>query len=123
MSAWNAWLSRIISPFSGAGKPPSSIAIRAATKTDLDDITRIAQAAFPDDPEFNYRFPYRNKYPEDNWKWTRLEYEEYLDQPEKYGTLIATAPVQSENQVSHRAIALAVWDLSVCTKSKGGGKA
>jgi hypothetical protein len=107
--------------------PPAAIeanklTLRAATKADLDDITDVVQAGFPDDPEWDYRFPYSEKYPEDNRKWTRREYDEYLEQPDKYAVLAATAPVETDGKTSSKVIALAVWDISVLTKSTGGGK-
>ncbi|KAI8626342.1 hypothetical protein F5Y19DRAFT_227121 [Xylariaceae sp. FL1651] len=97
--------------------------LRFATKADLDDLTNIAQAGFPDDPEWDYRFHHRDKYPEDNRKWTRIEYEEYLDQPEKYTVLLATLPADQVDDATRTRpvpIALAVWDVSVTTESRGG---
>lgn len=96
--------------------------LRLADQDDLDQITDVAQAAFPDDPEFNYRFPYRDKYPEDNRKWVRKEYEEYLAQPEKYAVLVATVPKKCDGKVVKRVVALAVWDINVLAESTGGGE-
>jgi hypothetical protein len=80
-------------------------------------------AGFPDDPGCNYKFPYRNQYPDDFWYWTRLEYEEYLDQPAKFASLVVTAPVTRDDgdEVSHVPIAVGIWDIAVETKSIGGG--
>src|ERR1700733_3538890 len=69
---------------------PGPLLMRPATKADLDAITRVAQAGFPDDPGCNYKYPYRYEHPHDFWKWTRLQYEEYIDQPEKYAVLVVT---------------------------------
>lgn len=99
----------------------NSLILRKATKADLDDITRVAQAGFPDDPEFNYRFPHRDKWPEDSWKWTRREYEGYIEQPEKFAVLVVTASVATNGKAADRPIALAVWDLAVLTEPTGGG--
>jgi len=99
------------------------LTLRSATKADLDPITRVVQAGFPDDPGCNYKFPYRHEYPEDFWKWTRLEYEEYLDQPEKFAVNVVTAPVTAfGGVVFQEPIAIGVWDVAVETKSTGGGK-
>jgi hypothetical protein len=92
--------------------------VRVATKSDLDELVKLAQVSFRDD----YRFPYRMEYPEDNWKWTRRQYEEYLDQPEKFTVLVVTVPMVSEGHVSEKLISLAVWDISVLEKPKGGSK-
>ncbi|KAF2746991.1 acyl-CoA N-acyltransferase [Sporormia fimetaria CBS 119925] len=98
----------------------SDLHLRPATKDDLDDLTEVARAGFPDDPEFDYRFPYRHEYPGDNYKWIRKEYEEYLDQPEKYAVLVVTAPTLVDSGHCDRVIALAVWDISICTPHRGG---
>ena len=98
------------------------LSLRAATMADLDDITKVAQAGFPDDPEWNYRFPYREEYPKDNWKWTRREYEEYLAQPDKYAVILVTALVEKEGQFMQKTAAIAVWDMSVLTQPASGGK-
>jgi hypothetical protein len=64
--------------------------LHKASKAELDDINRVAQAGFSDDLEFNYRFPYCPKYPEDNWIWARRECERYINQPEKFVVLVVT---------------------------------
>jgi hypothetical protein len=105
-----------------AGSPivPSELVLRRATKADLDDITRVAQAGFPDDPEFNYRFPYCHKFPEDNWKCTRLEYEGYLDQPRKFAVLIS---LQLSRRTAKRAKDLLCWPYGIwlCLQSRRVG--
>ncbi|KAK7429715.1 hypothetical protein QQZ08_003741 [Neonectria magnoliae] len=99
-----------------------ALVMRPATKADLNAITWIVKHGFPDDPGCTYKFPYRDEYPEDSWKWTRLEYEEYLSQPEKFATLVVTAPVASDGGVVHQPISIGVWDVAVETKSKGGDR-
>jgi hypothetical protein len=83
--------------------------MRLATKADLDSITWVVEAGFPDDTGCPYKFPCRGKHPEDFWKWTRVEYEEYLNQPEKYVSLVVTAPVPADdgNGVVHKPISIA----------------
>lgn len=114
---------------SGNNGAASNVIVNLATINDLDDLTRIAQAGFPDDPEFDYRFPYRKQFPEDNWEWTKQEYKEYLKQPDKYAVLLATIPlIEEEDKKEHKLersrpipVALAVWDVQVNTASSGGG--
>tara|TARA_R110002060_G_scaffold15727_12_gene21975 strand:- start:2066 stop:2506 length:441 start_codon:yes stop_codon:yes gene_type:complete len=105
-----------------APEPDGKFTLRKADKSDLEDITTVAQAGFPDDPEFDYRFPKRDKYPEDNRKWIKREYQAYLEQPEKFTVMIITTPVERDGQVASRAIALAVWDMAVLTEATGGGE-
>lgn len=108
-----------------------SITIRPAEKHDLDAITDIVRAGFPDDPGCDYKYPYRSKYSADFWEWTRKEYEEYIDQPDKFAVLVATHPVAADASGSaadqsqadlDRPIAYAVWDISVDTERAGGGE-
>lgn len=103
----------------------NAFGLRTATKADLDAIFWIVQASFPDDPGCDYKFPYRDKYPDDFKKWTRLEYEEYLNQPEKFAVLVVTVPHAADKGagggVTDKPVAIGVWDMSVETEPMGGG--
>ena len=99
------------------------LSIRLAKAEDLDDLTDVAQISFPDDPEFDYRFPYRQDFPDDHRKWIRCEYEGYLAQPDKFAVLVVTVAVQSEEMyTTDKIIALAVWDMSVLKSAQHVGK-
>lgn len=86
------------------------MALRKATVDDLDDLADIACAAMPMDPQWDYRFPRRKEFPEDNWNHTRLAYKNLLETP---GNIINVVTVQSEKdgEMVHRSIAMAVWEL------------
>ena len=101
----------------------SSLSLRLATKTDLDGIVRVVQAAYPDDPDCTYKYPHHREYPDDFMKWTRVEYESYMGQPEKYAVLVVTASINDSEgrMISNEPIALAVWDIAVEMKSRSGG--
>jgi hypothetical protein len=103
----------------GTGDYPldKRLTVRKATLADLDAITTVAQEGFPDDPEFDYRFPYRHQYPEDNRRWVREEYREYLEQPEKYAVVVVTAKDNDD-----KPVALSVWDMKVLARHQGGGR-
>ncbi|CCT63719.1 uncharacterized protein FFUJ_05126 [Fusarium fujikuroi IMI 58289] len=101
-----------ISPSSKA-IPNAPLTLRRATIDDLDDITWVAVNGSPDDPGTDYRFPYRDKYPEDFWKWTRIEHEELFQRPDKLVILVVTAPVLDDGEVTHQPISYGVWDLKV----------
>lgn len=58
---------------------PSPFSFLLATRADLEAITQIHIEGFVEDPQLEYRYPYRNEYPEDYQKWTRRMYESYLD--------------------------------------------
>jgi ribosomal protein S18 acetylase RimI-like enzyme len=84
----------------------------------LDAIIKVVKDGFPDDPGCNYKFPDRDQYPGDFEKWTRLEYAEYIDQPEKFASFVVTA---TEDDLVDEPIAIGIWDIAVETKAKGGG--
>ncbi|KAJ5800681.1 uncharacterized protein N7518_002749 [Penicillium psychrosexuale] len=83
--------------------------MRPSTRADLDSITCVVEAGFPDDLGCPYKFPYRAKYPE------------YIDQPEKYISLVVTAPVSLGKEVVQKPISIGIWDVAGETKSAGGG--
>ncbi|KAH6628912.1 acyl-CoA N-acyltransferase [Chaetomium tenue] len=99
--------------------PKRPLVRRQATKADLDAIFKVVKDGFPDDPGCNYKFPNRDQYPHDFEKWTRLEYAEYMDQPEKFASFVITA---TEYDLVDEPIAIGVWDISVTTKAKGGDR-
>ncbi|EXM29992.1 hypothetical protein FoTM2_006569 [Fusarium oxysporum f. sp. vasinfectum] len=102
-------------PISPSSKPiPNALlTLRHATIDDLDDITWIAVNGSPDDPGTDYRFPYRDKYPGDFWKWTRIEHEELFERPDKLVILVVTALVLDNGEVVHQPVSYGVWDLKV----------
>lgn len=53
--------------------------LRAATRSDLDHILDIADAAFPYDPFWQYRYIHREKYPQEFRKDERLKLEGKFD--------------------------------------------
>ncbi|CAO2655442.1 Nn.00g105060.m01.CDS01 [Neocucurbitaria sp. VM-36] len=83
-----------------------ALTLRTATTADLDDLASIACAAFPADPQWDYRFPRRKEFPEDTYKCTREGYKSMLEED---GVIInvITTDVHGEQ----KPIALAVWEL------------
>lgn len=97
--------------------------MRTATKADLNAITNIIWAGFPDDPGCDYKFPYRHEYEDDFRQWTSAEYGEYIEQPEKFAVHVVDAPFTGEGGASFsEPIAIGVWDTAALTDSTGGGK-
>ncbi|RYO97405.1 hypothetical protein DL765_011249 [Monosporascus sp. GIB2] len=78
--------------------PPATqgYSLRKANKADLDDITQIHISGFVEEPMDNYCYPFRFKYRKDHFKWTRKEYEYYLDNSQKYLVHVAEAAEQPE---------------------------
>ena len=90
--------------------PTLELKLRTATSTDLDNITAVACAAFPDDPQWDYRFPHRKEFPEDNYKCTKELYKSMLDIDDIVINVITTS-TKENNETKEKLIALAVWEL------------
>jgi GNAT superfamily N-acetyltransferase len=83
--------------------------LRTATNQDLDDLATIACAAFPADPQWNYRFPHRREFPKDNFKCTRETYKSMLKED---GVVVNVITIdKDDDHQKHKPIALAVWEL------------
>jgi hypothetical protein len=96
------------------------MAIRLATPADLDSVVELALAALPDDPDWHYRFPYHDKYPEDHLKFTRLLFQFYLDPGHNdFRIMVAEAP-KSESCPETKMVSYALWDVSFLNKRKYG---
>jgi hypothetical protein len=72
----------------------------------------VVLAAMPLDPQWNWRFPYRDQYPEDNYKYTKMLFEYFLD-PEwdDWTVMVIEAPSNEDPNVS-KIVAFSVWDIS-----------
>lgn len=100
---------RVMAPDSPS---PSPISIREASHDDLDSITNIFRAAFPFDPQYAYRFPYRKDHPEEEEKYTRMRISEYLDgaQTKAYKILMVETP-STDDSFLQEPIAYAIFSL------------
>ncbi|KAI9659027.1 MAG: hypothetical protein M1821_001987 [Bathelium mastoideum] len=79
-------------------------------------------SVLPEVPQYSYRYRYRQEYPEDYRKYTRIEYERYLD-PAWNNWHVMVAETQSDKETrSSQIVALAVWDLSSINRRKYGGE-
>ncbi len=93
------------------------ISMRSATLSDLDAMLEIVFAAFPMDPQWDYRFPYRLEYPEDYRHYTKLTYKEILENAEgRYCTFVAES-VSLKDATVVKPIALAIWESSDLTRN------
>ncbi len=90
--------------------------VRRATIEDLDDVLTVVLGGLSEDPKFDFRMPYRDQYPEDNRKWLRQEYEEYLEDTKKYALIVVTA-----SDFNDKPIAVSIWDIAMAAPHLGGG--
>lgn len=86
--------------------------IRRYQRSDLDDITNIYLAAFKNDPEQSYRFPYAAQYPEERLKFSRQRYFEYINYADKEIFEIMVVEIAPRtNPESRIVIAFSIWEL------------
>lgn len=85
--------------------------VRAATSHDLDAMATIMCQAMPQDPQWDYRFPLRKQFPEDNYESTRRMLQSMLYE---YGVGIDVVTFPSPGFVKEEEevpVGLAVWEL------------
>jgi hypothetical protein len=93
---------------SGAASHSPAFLIRKATIEDLDAIVDVALAAMPLDPQWNWRFPYRGQYPEDERLFTRTKFEEFLLSEDRWLVMVVEIPYDGGATV---LVAFSIWDL------------
>lgn len=100
-------------------KESRRICVRQASIDDLDAILDIGLAAMPMDPQWNYRFPYRQLFPDDHRLHTRERYRDFLENRSNgwFVTLAETYPNSSTGVP--QILAFAVWDISNLSGSLG----
>ena len=96
------------------------MAICTANLTDLDSVLEVALSAMPYDPDWNYRYQYRDQYPEDHLKYTKLLFQFFIDPSyDDWHVMVAKAPSLEDPNVT-KIVAFAVWDVSYVNKRKHG---
>jgi len=90
---------------------PLQISIRQGSLADLDVMLDIGLAAFPMDPQWDYRFPYRWTYPRDTRKFTRMRYREFLENKDGRWMVLFAECLDPENPLRIKAMAFAVWEI------------
>lgn len=85
--------------------------VRAAASHDLDAMATIICQAMPLDPQWDYRFPLRKQFPEDNYECTRRMLQSMLYE---YGVYISVVTIPSPGCLKEEEevpVGLAVWEL------------
>ncbi|KAL8791916.1 MAG: hypothetical protein Q9195_005492 [Heterodermia aff. obscurata] len=94
--------------------------IRTATLSDLDNVVDVVRSAMPLDPQWNYRFEHGRQFPEDNVKYTRLLFENFImPDYDDWHVMVAESPGEEPSHQS-KIVAFAVWDVSYRNKRKNG---
>ena len=105
----------------GANRLHNNFQLYAATKDDLDDLTRIHRDGFIEEPQVHYCYPLRGEYPKDYWRWTREEYNIYLEHPYKYKAHVLEAPDEFDGRIVMKPVGLAAWDLGAMVQTPNTG--
>ena len=114
-----AFLPRFQAP--GRPKADMSLALRPAQASDLEAMTAIAIAAFPFDPQWPYRYPYREEYPDEHYHYVRLGLEEYLARAaEKANEIMVVEAPDKDNPDLIKVIAFSIWDNPGTSKDGKG---
>jgi GNAT superfamily N-acetyltransferase len=96
------------------------MAERRATCDDLEGLMNVVLSAMPQDPAWDYRFPYRHNYPEDERKYQTLFFKFMIDPSyEDFEVRVLEAPRLDDPSTS-MIVAFAVWDVTYINKRRHG---
>ena len=97
------------------------VRIRPASMNDLHDIVNISIAASSMEPQFSWKYPHREQYPQDTYEYARRDYLNYIENSEnRWLVMLAeTSKNYTKNgQIEQLAssemttIAVSVWETS-----------
>lgn len=86
----------------------ATMRIRPATLRDVDSIATIMYEAMPLDPQWDYRFPRRKDFPQDNYGYTRLSMKTMVEDKSNIVDVV-TFPSPGLPEEDEVPAALAVW--------------
>lgn len=121
----NFLLSFAFSRFAALGSQMSApgrnaITIRDAVIEDLDQITEIGISSFPLDPQWNYRYPYREQHPKVHYDCCRQRWEEWLAASRTPDCMILVVEGPSnENGLVKKVLAFSIWKMPSHLSDKG----
>jgi len=92
---------------------------RLGLPADVEAVTSVIINTMPLDPQWDYRFPYRQQYPEDHYKYTRMLLEYFLD-PSYDDWLVMVVEDSLEPGGPREIVGFGVWDVSYVNKRRYG---
>ena len=92
-----------------ATKPKPKITLRSANEQDLPALTSLVIASFPTDPQWNYRLPYRDQFPEDHYKYSMDRLDGFLSQVPRGCAVYMVA--EAEESKGKKIVGAATWQL------------
>lgn len=90
----------------------TAICVRTATEADLEVLVDIAVSAMPMDPQWPYRFPLREEYPEEHRAHTRVMFKGFFDPPDASWEVVLAEKLGLEDATRKEPIAMSVWNMS-----------
>ncbi|KAK0744839.1 hypothetical protein B0T21DRAFT_325749 [Apiosordaria backusii] len=93
---------------------------RLGLPTDIEAVTDVILRTMPLDPQWDYRFPYRQDYPEDHYKFTRLLFEYFLDPAYDDWQVMVVEDNLEPGCEERRVVSFSVWDVSYRNKRRYG---
>ncbi|KAK4449886.1 hypothetical protein QBC34DRAFT_83963 [Podospora aff. communis PSN243] len=93
--------------------------LRLGLPADVDPITKVILEAMPLDPQWDYRFPYRLRYPEDHYTYTRMLFEYFLD-PEYDDWVVVVVEDAFSPSDETRIVAFGVFNVAFRNKRRYG---
>jgi len=87
---------------------------RLGRSSDIDAVTNVFVRAMPLDPQWEYRFPLRDVYPEDHYKYSKMLIERFLKDDD--WSLIVTEDSLEPGSGEKMVVAFAVLNVSYKNK-------
>ncbi|KAH7310736.1 hypothetical protein B0I35DRAFT_412200 [Stachybotrys elegans] len=103
--------------------------LQVARPEQVPAIVEVAVRAMPESPQWDYRFPYRDDFPDDHYKYTSMLYQQFADPANRDWLVLAvvvppranaTDAPQAEGQGGGHIVAFAVYDVSYVNKRLHG---
>ncbi|KAK4183082.1 hypothetical protein QBC35DRAFT_130313 [Podospora australis] len=92
---------------------------RLGRPSDVEAVTDVIIKTMPLDPQWNYRFPYRGKYPDDHYKYTKLLFQYFLDPSyDDWTVMVVEDILKPGDKLS--VVSFGVWDVSFRNKRRFG---
>lgn len=88
-----------------------TIRVRKSSLQDLDAIAKVVAASSYQEPSNAYKYPTRDRYPNDAYECTRNDYLKYIRNDEHRWHCMVTEKVK-DNEAEATIISVALWEVS-----------
>ena len=92
---------------------------RLGRPSDAEAVTNVILKTMPLDPQWNYRFPWRDQHPKDHYKFTRMLIDYFLNPDyDDWQVMVVVDALQPGGH--EQVVSFAVWDVSFRNKRRHG---